>query len=263
MMLKLYNLEGWWPSYYKDYISENFMDYVDEYINELVEHRFKGFWYMDEFPQKRSLWERFKNKIKRTKKEDNIEMFLSYPSEEKFIKASKKFINKVIDSLNKDNKENIIIDQLLLPYNLEALDKYFNNTKLIIVERDPRDVFILNKNSHSLVPFPTDALEFTKIYKNIRNLAGKEENCNILRIKFEDLIYDYEKTLNVIYKFLGIDSSMHLAKKTKFIPEKSIDNTQLFRNYKNQNEIKIIEEELGEYLYNFPFVYDKTERDVF
>lgn len=261
MMLKLYDLEGWWPSYYKTYISEHFMDYVDEYINELVDHKFDGFWYMDEIPVKRSLYIRIKNKLNKTKKVN--EMYLAYPSEEKFYIESKKFINKIINSLNKDNKENIIIDQLLLPYNLDALERYFDDSKMIIVERDPRDVFILNKKSYSTVPFPKDALEFTKVYKNMRKMAGNKTTDKILRVKFEDLVYKYEETLEIIYKFLNVDSKKHINKKTKFVPEKSINNTQLFRIYENKEEMKIIEQELKEYLYDFPYEYENNEREVF
>ena len=261
MMLKLYDLEGWWPSYYKTYISEHFMDYVDEYINELVDHKFDGFWYMDEIPVKRSLYTRIKNKLNKTKKVN--EMYLAYPSEEKFYIESKKFINKIINSLNKDNKENIIIDQLLLPYNLDALQRYFDDSKMIIVERDPRDVFILNKKSYSTVPFPKDALEFTKVYKNMRKMAGNKTTDKILRVKFEDLVYKYEETLEIIYKFLNVDSKKHINKKTKFVPEKSINNTQLFRIYENKEEMKIIEQELKEYLYDFPYEYENNEREVF
>lgn len=261
MMLKLYDLEGWWPSYYKTYISEHFMDYVDEYINELVDHKFDGFWYMDEIPVKRSLYTRIKNKLNKTKKVN--EMYLAYPSEEKFYIESKKFINKIINSLNKDNKENIIIDQLLLPYNLDALERYFDDSKMIIVERDPRDVFILNKKSYSTVPFPKDALEFTKVYKNMRKMAGNKTTDKILRVKFEDLVYKYEETLEIIYKFLNVDSKKHINKKTKFVPEKSINNTQLFRIYENKEEMKIIEQELKEYLYDFPYEYENNEREVF
>lgn len=263
MMHKLYDLEGWWPSYYKTYISEDFMKYVDNYLNAITDHKYKGFWYMDEFPIKRTILSRIKNKIKKVDRMSEINMTLAYPTEEKFYKESKKFIQKVINDLNKDNQKNIIIDQLLLPYNGEALNKYFDNTKLIIVERDPRDVFILNKESISIVPFPTDALEFTKMYKNIRNLPTANDKNNVLKIKFEDLVYNYEKTLMKIYKFLEVDSKNHVDKKSRFIPEKSINNTQLFINYKNQDEIKIIERELKEYLYDFPYAFEKEEREVF
>ena len=62
---------------------------------------------------------------------------------------------------------------------------------------------------------------------------------------------------------MKIDSKIHINKKTKFNPDISINNTQLFRNYENQEEMEIIERELKEYLYDFPFVYEKSEREVF
>ena len=263
MMSKLYYLEGWWPSYYKTTVSKNFMNYVDEYLDEITDYKFKGFWYMDEIPSKKPLSVKIKNRINGIKYLENTEMCLAFPTKEKFYSASKKFINKIIKDLNKENKKNIIIDQLLLPYDLDVLNNYFDNTKLIIVERDPRDVFVLNSKIDAKVPFPTKALEFAKFYRRLRELSDNRKQDNVLRVKFEDLIYSYDETLKIIYKFLGINESSHVLKKKFFKPEKSIDNTQIFLDYKNQDDIKIIEKELKEYLYKFPYVYDKKERDIF
>ena len=266
MMNKLYELNGWWPSGYKHDVSNSFMKYVDEFIDEITDYKFKGFWYMHEMPRKRTFAQKVKNRLTKTNYLDylnDIYMSLSYPSKEKFYASSKRFINKIINNLNKTNEKNIIIDQLLLPYNLANFENYFDDAKVIVVERDPRDVFILNKTIEAKVPYPMDPDTFVKFYKELRNLSKNNDNCNVLRIKFEDLIYKYDETLKIIYNFLNIKKEAHIHKKEKFIPEKSIDNTQLFINYQNKEEIKIIEKELKEYLYDFPYVYDKKERNIF
>ncbi len=262
MMEKLYYLKGWWPSYYNEYISPDFMQYVDDYLDELTDYKFRGFWYMDEIPTQKPFLKKVENRLKGIKYLDNATMNLAYPDEEKFVKATKKFIDKILNDLAK-GKENVIIDQLLLPYNEAALNKYFDNTKMIIVERDPRDVFVLNSKIDAVVPFPTEARAYAKFYKRLRELSAKQNNKNILYVKFEDLIYKYNDTVKTICKFLNIDESLHTRIKTKCIPEKSIDNTQLFRVYDKEEDIKIIERELKDYLYDFPYVYDKKERNIF
>ena len=57
-----------------------------------------------------------------------------------------------------------MLDQLLLPHNLYRVDNYFGNElKAIVVERDPRDVFISNKyicsDKNESVPYSFDVKE--------------------------------------------------------------------------------------------------------
>lgn len=272
MMEKLYDLQGWWPSYYKTSVSKNFMKYTDEYISKLIDLKFNGFWYMDEFPEKRTFVKRVRNyynrKFLKINRMDNIKMTLSYPTKEKFYKESKEYIYKIINAINKNNLPNIVIDQLLVPQNLYRMKNYFDNdAKVIVVERDPRDVYISNKyfgkECNVGVPYPTDVYQFCEMYKKIRENEIIEESKNILRIKFEDLVYNYEDTLKKIYKFVDVKQENHINKFQKFNPNKSIDNTQLFINKIYEKESKIIEAKLTNYLYKFPYSYNKNERNIF
>lgn len=87
-------------------------------------------------------------------------------------------------------------------------------------------------------------------------MRESEKECKsnkVLRVKFEDLIYNYDDEVRKISKFLGFKDSEHINKKTRFIPEVSIKNTQLFRKKEYQEESEIIEKKLAKYLYNFPY----------
>ena len=44
-------------------------------------------------------------------------------------------------------ERNVILDQLLLPFNLFRIENYFEpeEIRVFVVERDPRDVYIINK----------------------------------------------------------------------------------------------------------------------
>ena len=163
----------------------------------------------------------------------------------------------IIKVKEKYRKENIILDQFLLPFNLHRIDNYFDNElKVIVVERDPRDVFLVNKyvwiNNNVEIPIPIEVNAFCKYYKKMRESEISSNSNKILRLKFEDLVYKYESTLEIIMKFLDFKKSDHIYKKTKFIPEISIKNTQIFKNENYKAEVEIIEKELSEYLYQFP-----------
>lgn len=266
-MKKLYNKKFWWVGNYQKIISPNFMNITNDYIKNIEQFNYQGYWYTHEEvnPEmflKLLLRKPLKiltlNKLrfnKVLKYQDG--MRISYINSEEFYKYSHDYIYKVIEEISK-GKENIILDQFLLPFNLFRVDNYFDDLlKVIVVERDPRDVFIINKyiwqKKQIGVPFPTEVKQFCQVYKKMRESEKECHSDKVLRIKFEDLIYNYEDTITKITKFLRFKESDHINKKTRFIPELSIKNTQLFRKDEYLEESRIIEKELKEYLYNFPY----------
>ena len=186
----------------------------------------------------------------------NDGMRISYIKDKEFYKYSHDYIYKIIEKLSNGNR-NIILDQLLLPFNLFRVDNYFDdNLKVIVVERDPRDVFILNKyiwgRKGICVPMPTDVCEFCEFYQRMRESEKKCESNKVLRIKFEDLVYNYDLELDRVISFLGFTNKDHINKKKRFNPDVSIKNTQLFRKKEYLEEIRVIEKKLNKYLYEFP-----------
>ncbi|MEI3251455.1 MAG: hypothetical protein V8R79_01410 [Candidatus Gastranaerophilaceae bacterium] len=96
-------------------------------------------------------------------------------------------------------------------------------------------------------------------------MRESEKECTsnkVLRINFEDLIYNYDTKIKEITKFLGFKESDHINKKTRFIPEMSIKNTQLFRKEEYREECKVIEKELKKYLYEFPYEINNDVKET-
>ena len=180
---------------------------------------------------------------------------MSMVSSDDFYEKSRQFIVDVIKQIS-DTEENIVLDQLLLPHNLNLIDNYKIDGLLpIIVSRDPRDVFIMNKYfwkpRNQEVPYPTDVKTFCNYYKMMRKNEKKTETLT-LRLNFEDLVLNYEKTKQDIENFIGIDSTHHKTKFKYFNPAISVNNLQVYnRDDKYREEVEMIELELSEYLYNF------------
>ena len=175
-------------------------------------------------------------------------------------------INELGEEISK-GKENIILDQFLLPFNLFRVDNYFDDKlRVIVVARDPRDVFIINKyiwqQKQICVPFPLEVNEFCNFYKKMRESEKECTSNKVLRINFEDLIYNYDTKIKEITKFLGFKESDHINKKNRFIPEMSIKNTQLFRKEEYREECKVIEKELKKYLYEFPYEINNDVKET-
>ena len=187
----------------------------------------------------------------------NDGMRISFIKDKDFYKYAHNYIYEVIEEIAK-GKNNVILDQFLLPFNLFRVDNYFDNKlKVIVVERDPRDVYIINKyiwpQKDLTVPFPKEVNQFCEFYQKMRESEKECHSNKVLRIKFEDLIYKYDEKIDEITKFLGFKPSDHINKKKRFNPDISIKNTQLFRKEEYLEESKIIEEKLSKYLYNFPY----------
>ncbi|WP_253694943.1 MULTISPECIES: sulfotransferase family protein [unclassified Treponema] len=133
---------------------------------------------------------------------------------------------------------------------------YYKNSKALIANRDPRDLYVINKEIYGEWYMPTwDTDNWIKYYRYRRQCIKpqKENNQNnILHIQFENLIYDYEDSLSKIKKFLDLSDEDHVKKGQIFIPEKSMQNTQMFRKYpKYFDDIKKIEKELPEFCYDY------------
>lgn len=276
-MKKLYDKKFWWVGNYKKIIGPNFMDIVYNYIHKITQLNYSGYWYTHEeinFKMFLKLIARkpikmiFRNKHYKPILKYNDGMRISFIKPEDFYKYSKEFIYNVISAISQGS-ENVVLDQFLLPFNLFRVDNYFNDdTRIIVVQRDPRDVFILNKYIWSKknfeVPMPYDVHEFCKYYKGMRESEKPTTSNKVLRINFEDLVYKYDETVNKVMSHLDFTDEMHINKKQRFNPDLSIKNTQIFNSStKYEAEMKVIEKELKDYLYDFPYVLDnKIENTI-
>lgn len=281
-MMKLYkNNFGWFGSYEVMY-GEKFKTLVDDFINELPHCVIKGKWYWQYEGVKFSFIKvilQFGSKIlqNRTihkwgrqyiiKGSDN--MVLSFPTEEEFFTAARKFINGYLELISGNEKKNIIFDHLLLPHNAFRLPNYFDEDfRLIIVDRDVRDMYTLTSHVwpaiNSEAPFPKNCNDFIDFWGRMKNSEKYIEDSRIYRLQFEDLIYDYEETIDKLEGFIGLKSEDHIYKKKYFDPEKSIKNTQNFLIESEwDEEAKKIAKALPKYVYKFPYKIKTSIKETF
>lgn len=278
-MNQLYLDKHYWVADYKHKIHADFIKCCEVFIDSLIDERLpKCYWYYQEKNSIHVFIQRIINiivsffsfgKIPVKPALQYNEMWISYPSQTEFYTEAKKFLNCIFIKMG-IGKSNLVLDQLLLPHNLYRMDYYFDgNCKVIVVERDPRDVFLLNKyywnSMNTPIPYPLDVKSFCTYYYKMRECEKKYCGANVLRIHFEDLVYFYKKTVREIFDFLDISECDHTRKFTKLIPEKSALNTQLFnRDHRFEDEAKYIEDKLSTYIYTFPRVMNEgiTEDDV-
>lgn len=278
-MKQLYDKKYWWVGHYKEIVGEDFLRITEEYIEQLIHHKPDFYWYYQENTNSRMFFQLLVKRIVKLVSLNHVQikkplthpqMWLSYVSPQEFYEITKKYIATILDKLGVE-KKNIILDQLLLPFNLHRIDNYFDdNIEVFVVERDPRDMFLMNKyvyaKNNEPVPYSTDVYEFCDCYRRLREMEKGCDNPHVHRFKFEDFIYKYDEMVSEVQKILGDGEKLpkHILKKTCFVPEKSINNTQVFYNQElYSKETKIIEQLLPEYLYNFPYHREGKREEMF
>lgn len=179
-------------------------------------------------------------------------------SEEAFVSITKKYLQDILVASGFDMEDPIVLEQLFCLEDPTEGAEYFDDYRSIIVERDPRDVYLLTNgylsDACSFMPNTGDVEAFVAYYKGLHH--SKSANAKVYYLRFEDLIYNYEETVQRIESFLGLK---HEREREHFKPEQSINNTQVFKKYPQYAEqIRYIEENLAEYLYPF----DEMEKNI-
>lgn len=271
----------WKKNIYEKTFNGKFEQITERFLNEIIDIKWQGYWH--DFSNRS-----FKNKILdiyytffckiyrlifniKLNNDFRKEMFLkktmyfSFPIES-YDEKVKKYLNNLLESID-TYKKIIYFDQLVPCCNISKYTKYFYNIKVVVLDRDPRDIYVLSKVIWKDQVLPTENVEdyishFLLLRKHQK--FDTENNKIIKRFKFEDFIYDYENTLVKLYDFLDLDVKNRNLDLKKFKPEISINNTQVYLNYPDlQEDINKIEETLGEYCYNFPYKIKNISSKIF
>jgi len=185
-------------------------------------------------------------------RKNNKKMYLSRPGQTEFLIETRRYLFNLFKNYAKNNKlRMIILDQAIPPSNIVTAMRYFDEIKLIIVDRDPRDIFVNMVNKETLIGpelLNEEAVEkYILWHKTLRanspslNNSGKSKN--VLRLQFENLVLDYDQCIKEIISFLGTEMN-HIDKQIFFKPEESRKNIGLWKNYPHQEQMNQIYKEL-------------------
>ena len=246
---------------YEPFFQNQYLSTTREYLEELIEFKVKGHAFFEQF-DKGLVYYYFQSLLTKIMHLAHVHMntmpneylYYSHPSKEKFLELTQNYTHALLKLANKDNSEFLIIDQLLPSSNISRCLRYFkDDVKVIVVDRDPRDIYVSCRFVWKDDRAPVDPYEFCQWYRYARESSKGQEvdPTKVLKIQFEDLIYDYLNSVNKIENFIGIDNKWHSMKFKKLNPKRSFVNTQKWKKYNVCNEIEIIENQLPEYIYNF------------
>jgi hypothetical protein len=198
------------------------------------------------------------------------EVFLSSP--EDFRVKTKKYLEEILGGGITEMNKVVVTNNMMEPFSPERSLKFFDDAYCVVVERDPRDIFasVLRYEKSFVPPFEAKnerySMEFLKNLKKemlgtddiesflvrqriyYRNTKFRESD-RIIRVKYEDLVLNYQETIDKLLAQIDLDQKDHLHKKSFFDPEKSRQNVGIWKKLKDHKEIKEIERELPYLLY--------------
>jgi hypothetical protein len=250
---------------YEKFFKGKFKEISYDYISSLIDISWMGYWEQHAIETNSinrflgyKIYPRIKKAFRSSAEKDFVlqppkrELYFSYPLD-RFHEATKKYTRELCSAVDPENKyDNLVFDQLVPPYNISRYLNYFDDLKVIVIDRDPRDLYVTNETRWKESWIPSHDIEkFIKWYKLLREPQKHEQEDpkRILRLQFEDVVINYDKNIDKILSFSEIDSKEHIDKKKYFDPAISIKNIGLYKNFKDIEKIKQIEKELPEYCF--------------
>lgn len=246
---------------------------LDEYVGALTSFRTKCWWFYDLYDKGPKAYYCYQilNHLCNALPIGNLHilrneyMLFSHPSEEGFLKATRKFVSHFLVLLNKNNLEYLCLDQFVSNTDISQLLRYIEcDIFVFVIDRDPRDIYFSQKYFLKESPVPIDSVEnFCKWYLYARQSGSRECECkSVIKMQFEDFIYKYEDTVKYVEKLTGLKQEDHIKAFLHFNPKRSYNNTQVFQRFKKDKDIedcRFIERTLSQYLYDFP---EKTSEHI-
>lgn len=234
---------------YGKLLDEKFLEYSEQYIEDIIKCTYQGKSLTNEYYKNKFSF--FMDKIysKIFKTTIYNDMYIAQPSRELFVDKTQEYLEKIFYKLSQNETNTIVIDNAIPTSNIEKTLKYFKNIKMIIVDRDVRDTFVDLKRKKLLLGAELYLTEDVNKYIHWVKAIREKSNCelkNVLRIQFEDLILDYENTLEKIKIFID-DDIKHINKFEFLDPQRSKNNIGIWKKYPNQEIMKKILDRVPEY----------------
>lgn len=236
--------------YYNTMFNNKFTELSNRYIDELVSAKWSAEWPYPLYDM--CDIEAFTRKIKKRFNSTAYENEFHLIDGSNFYTATKHYLNDLLSNFEAVNHttETIVMNNAFEPFNSARSLRYFDNAKCIIVRRDPRDMYVTgttHSKLYSKISHGNNVDNFIKRFLMQENNTNITPHKDIMFLQYEDLILDYEMTVNKILTFLEIDKNKHVHKGNYLKPEESKKFIGLYKNHQNQKEIKMIEKALSQY----------------
>ena len=223
---------------YSKYVNPNFIQITNSFIDRIVDYKYKTDYYHYKFkkPYLKYVSDRLRNGLDRKFKgrlgitNNNIETcYFAHPTKERFDEAVRWYIDELYSyKVAEKGCNNIILDQAISPNNTKVMHRFFSNAKLIIVKRDPRDMYMNDiQRGFSYVGTREDGIHYAMRQKALRGNIQVDED--IMIVQFEDMVIESQLMTKKVEDFLNIDPKDHIQPGKFFNIERSRQNVGLWK----------------------------------
>ena len=233
-------------------IGSHFLVETYNFVNEITSYSYQSEWWMPYFKMSKS--EIFRRKVQ------NLfhihqripKMYFAYCTDSHFDSAAKKYIASLWGNV-KDKR--IVLDQAIPAQNPEVLLHYFQDAKMLIVDRDPRDIYVDLINGKNLLGLELskshDVNKYILWHKSYRRRVDYIKSLPYVKVlQFEELVRNYDRSVNEIEGFLGLSKKKHILGRLLFNPSDSEKNIEIWKSYPHKGELETIERELSDYIFS-------------
>ncbi len=123
-----------------------------------------------------------------------------------------------------------IIKQGLLTGYLDSLSSLYPDAYIIHIYRDGRAVYASKKKSKNIdsnLPMSNDPVKSARRWMKIqKKISAMATVMNICEIRYEDLIINRERTLELIWEYLKLDVTLYPSKKSEISYAKNLPGNQ-------------------------------------
>lgn len=163
----------------------------------------------------------------------------------------KDYLTSIFNTFYKEGKKFLIADHLFsdLSVDLETRNGIVPNLKTIVIYRDPRDVYA-SAVLYNVDWIPHKELNtFVKWWKSILSNFDPQ-NGDVLFVKFEELVLNYEVTKNIIEKYIGLNPQDQVYRYSCLNPDKSSANVGIWKKMTDREiALSVIKKELSEFCF--------------
>ena len=242
------------------FLDKEFLNLSKKYINSLTDIDYNGLWYGID-----NIWLRQINKIPfiYDSRIFSKKMYIGKKlNEDDFNSLTNNYIKSMIEyCLLKNHKKHFCFNENLSCMFPKKILDMVPNSKIINIVRDPKDVYADSLRVNWLA-IPKDKKKYIKwqlsVYNGWMEVEDKariwDPNSSKLKvIKFEDFIFDYNRTIKSVFDFLNIDKKNHTMKRKFLDPSLSMKNVGQWKDMISKEDANMIDSQFEEFYkrYNY------------
>jgi hypothetical protein len=241
-----------------DSIINNFTEKSEKFIDQLIIAQWEGEWPFANLNESHALTI-FKKHLKRIGIGKRETVYLSSFSEKKFIEICNSYICELFEDCYDPNRQGLLLNNCFEPFDPLLSMKFFPNARSIIVDRDPRDIYISASKARIVNGVDVGGAvigggveNFIERFLIYRNNVSQVLSPNLMRTNFENLILNNRNEIERLSDFLTPLKLDWSAKGQNLNIERSGKNIRQWMqpdNKKYRNDIKLIEDRLSDYFY--------------